>query len=129
MWYTLSLVAALVCAAATNLLIKAGAGLMESQKQAGASQSLLPMVKMAMTNPWIVGGIICGILNLAAYTFALRKFPVSTAFPIMVSVSYVIIVVGAMVWFSERLKTVQMVGMAVILAGVWIVALGMPKTA
>lgn len=128
MLHTLSLVVALLTIAAMNLLIKAGARLMEAQ-QAGANQSLLSMAKMVLTNPWIIGGMICGILNFAAYTFALKKFPVSTAYPIMTSVSYVIVALGAMVWFSERLKTVQIVGMVLILAGVWMVASAMVKTA
>ena len=128
MLHTLSLVVALLTIAAMNLLIKAVARLMEAQ-QAGANQSLLSMAKMVLTNPWIIGGMICGILNFAAYTFALKKFPVSTAYPIMTSVSYVIVALGAMVWVSERLKTVQIVGMVLILAGVWMVASAMVKTA
>ena len=129
MLHAISLAVALVCIAATNLLIKAGANAMESQQQVGASLSLLSMVKTALVNPWIIGGMICGILNLATYTFALRKFSVSTAFPIMTGISYVIIVCGAAVWFSERLKPLQMVGMGLILAGVWMVASQMAKTA
>ena len=129
MLHTLSLVVALLTIAAMNLLIKAGARLMEVQQQTEPSQSLLSIAKMVLTNPWIIGGMLCGILNFAAYTFALKKFPVSTAYPIMTSISYVIVVFGAAVLFSERLKTVQMVGMALILTGVWMVALGMAKTA
>ncbi len=129
MWHTLSLVVALLAIAAMNLLIKAGAGLMEAQKQAGASQSLLSMAKMALTNPWIIGAMICGILNFAAYAFALRKYQLSDAYPIMVSASYVIIVVGAMVLFSERPNAWQIAGMGLILAGVWMVASQIAKTA
>ncbi len=129
MLHTISLVAALLCIAAMNLLIKAGARAIEGQQQVGASPSLLLMIKTALVNPWIIGGMICGILNLATYTFALRKFPVSTAYPIMTGISYAIIVCGAAVWFSESLSPRQIVGVAVILAGVWIVASGMTKTA
>ena len=128
MAHIISLAVALVCIAATNLLIKAGARAMEAQ-QAGASLSLLSMVKTALTNPWIIAGLLCGILNLAAYTFALRKLPVSFAYPIMTSISYAIIVCGATIWFSERLNAWQIVGVGMILAGVWIVASGMAKTA
>ncbi len=127
MLHTISLVVALLCIAAMNLLIKAGARAMEGQ-QVGASLSLLSMVKTALVNPWIIGGMICGILNLATYTFALRRFPVSTAYPIMIGISYAIIVCGAAVWFSERLNHWQIAGMVLIIAGVWMVA-GLAKTA
>jgi multidrug transporter EmrE-like cation transporter len=131
MWHTLSLAAALLTITAMNLLIKAGAELMEAQKQAGASQSLLSMAKMALTNPWIIGAMICGILNFITYTFALKGeggFKVSTAYPIMISVSCVIIAIGAAVWFSERLNAWQIAGMVLVVAGVWMIA-GMAKTA
>ena len=128
MAHVISLVVALVCVAATSLLIKAGALAMEAQ-QAGASPPPLSMVKTALTNPWIIAGILCGILNLAAYTFALKKIPVNMAYPIMSSLSYAIIVCGAAVLFSERLNVRQMIGVGIILAGVWIVASGMGKTA
>ena len=128
MLHTISLIVALLCIAAMNLLIKAGANTLESQQQAGASLSLLAMVKMALTNPWIIGAMICGILNFITYTFALKEFQVSRAYPIMISVSCVIIAIGAAVFFSERLKTWQMVGMGLILAGVWLMASGTAKT-
>ena len=53
----------------------------------------------------------------------------SLAYPIMVSVGGVIIVCGAAVWFGERLSPWQMVGVGIILLGVWMVASGMGKTA
>ena len=129
MLHTISLVAALLFIAVMNLLMKAGANTLESQQQGGAGMSLLGMVKTALTNPWILGAMLCGILNFITYTFALKKFSVSTAFPIMISVSCVIIAIGAAVFFSERLNTWQIVGMGLILAGVWMVASQMAKTA
>jgi multidrug transporter EmrE-like cation transporter len=47
----------------------------------------------------------------------------------MVSAGYAIIVCGAAVCFNERLTPRQMAGVAVILAGVWIVASGIVKAA
>ena len=128
MLHTISLVVALLCIAAMNLLIKAGARSLEAQ-QGGASLSLLSMIKTALVNPWIIGAMICGILNFITYMYALKKFQVSRAYPIMISVSCVIIALGAAVFFSERLKTWQMVGMGLILAGVWLMASGTAKTA
>jgi multidrug transporter EmrE-like cation transporter len=131
MWHTLSLVAALLTIAAMNLLIKAGANTLESQQQAGGSLSLLSllsMIKTAMGNPWIIGAMICGILNFITYMYALKKFQVSTAYPIMISVSCIIIAIGAGVFFSERLNVWQIAGMVLIIAGVWMIV-GMAKTA
>ena len=131
MLHTISLVAALLCIAAMNLLIKAGANTLEGPRHGGGSLSLLSllsMTKTALVNPWIIGAMICGILNFITYMYALKKFQVSTAYPIMISVSCVIIAIGAAVWFSERLNVWQIAGMVLIIAGVWMIV-GMAKTA
>ena len=129
MLHTISLAVALLCIAAMNLLIKAGVNTLDGQQQVWASLSLLAKAKMALTNPWIIGGMICGILNFIAYAIALKKFQVSTAYPIMISMSCVIIAIGAAAFFSERLNTWQIVGMVLIIAGVWMIVSQMAETA
>ena len=129
MLYTVSLIVALVFCAATNLLIKAGVRAIQAQQQAGTDLSVLATVKAALCSPWIIAGVVCGAVNLIAYILALKKYPVSLAYPILVSVGYAIIIGGAAVWFSEKLTAWQWVGVGIIMAGVWVVAAGMGKTA
>jgi len=129
MTHAIALVVALVLNGAANLMIRAGAKAVGAACSEGTTVPLLAAIKAGLVNPWIIGGVICFALDLAVYSYALTKLPVSTAYPIMVSVSYAIIVCGAAVWFAERLSFWQMVGVGVILAGVWLVASGMAKTA
>ena len=129
MIHIISLVVALVLNATANLMIKAGARAIQGQHVGEAAVPLMAAFKAAVVNPWIIGGVLCFGLNLAAYSYALTRLPVNWAYPIMVSVGYAIIVCGAAVWFSESLSTRQIIGVAVILAGVWIVASGVAKTA
>ena len=129
MIHTVALAVALVLNATANLMIRAGARGIAAKCPGEAAVPILVAMKAAIVNPWIIGGVVCFGLNLAAYSYALTKFPVSMAYPIMVSVGYAIIICGAAVWFSERLNVWQWVGVGVILAGVWLVASGMVKTA
>ena len=129
MLYTVSLVVALVFCAATNLLIKAGVRAIQAQQQAGTDLSPLATVKAALCSPWILAGVVCGAVNLIAYILALKKYPVNLAYPILVSAGYAIIIGGAAVWFSEKLNAWQIVGVGIIMVGVWVVAAGMGKTA
>jgi len=108
--------------------MKVGARAIEAEHRA-VGLSLLASIKSALLNPWIMGGVACGAMSLAAYGFALRRFPVSLAYPILVSMSYTLIVCGAHFWLKEQLNVWQIVGVGMILAGVWIVASGMVKTA
>jgi multidrug transporter EmrE-like cation transporter len=124
-----ALATALVLNATANLMIRAGARAIAARHLEATAVPVLAALKAGLTNPWIIGGVVCFALNLAAYSYALTKLPVSMAYPIMVSVGYAIIVCGAAVWFSERLNVWQWVGVGVILAGVWLVASGMAKTA
>ncbi len=128
MAHTISLVVSFVLIGATKLMMKTGARAIEAEHRA-VGLSMLASIKSALLNPWIMGGVACGAMSLAAYTFALRRFPVNLAYPIKVSLGYAIIVCGSRFWLKEQLSVWQMVGVGVILAGVWIVASGMGKTA
>ncbi len=118
MTHAIFLAVALVLNATANLMIKAGARAVEAEHAGGEEVSLLA----AWLNPWMIGGVACFTLNLAAYQYVLRKLPVNLAYPIMVSVGYAIIVCGAAVWFGEKMNSWQIAGVVVILAGVWMVA-------
>lgn len=129
MAHAIFLAVALILNATANLLIKAGARAVEAQHGGGEAVSLLAALRAAPLNPWMIGGVACFALNLAAYYYALTKLPVNIAYPIMVSVGYAIIVCGAAVWFGEKMNVWQIVGVAVILAGVWMVASQVGKAA
>jgi multidrug transporter EmrE-like cation transporter len=115
------LAVALVLNATANLLIKFGVvkatadgPIMQDGLVAGGLRIL--------SSPLIVGGVLCFGLNLAAYMLALQKLAISIAYPIMVSVGFAIIVVIAGWRLQERLSTIQWVGVALILLGVYLVA-------
>ena len=129
MIHSVALAVALVLNATANLMIRAGAKQIAAKSVGEGAVPLLAALKAGIVSPWIIAGVVCFALNLAAYSYAPTKLPVSMAYPIMVSVGYAIIVCGAAVWFSEKLSPLQMVGVAVILTGVWLVASGMVKTA
>ena len=129
MIHTISLAVALILNATANLMIRAGARTISAEYPHATAIPLLQALKAGAVNPWIIGGVVCFALNLAAYSYALTKLPVSIAYPIMVSLGYAIIACGAAAWFSEKLNVWQIVGVGVILAGVWLVASGMAKTA
>jgi len=95
----------LVCAfclnAAANILLKLG-----------ASQGL------ALGN-WQLGlGAALFALNLGCYTLALRALPLSVAYPVMVGMSFLIVNGYALLYLTEAITLLQIVGYALIIAGV-----------
>lgn len=69
------------------------------------------------------------VLGLAAYVIAalvwfrvLSIAEVSTSYPILVGLTFAMVSVGAVLWFRESINFLKIVGIAVILAGIVLVA-------
>ena len=67
-------------------------------------------------------GIFCFAMNLLCYSLALRTLKLSLAYPLMVSLGYLAILVFQwMFQMQERLTVHQYMGIGLILVGVWFV--------
>lgn len=69
------------------------------------------------------------VLGLVAYALAalvwfrvLSISEVSTSYPILVGLTFVMVSVGALLWFKESISFAKVVGIAIILAGIVLVA-------
>lgn len=71
--------------------------------------------------PHIMGGLGCYVLSVAIWIVALSKVPVSVAYP-MLSIGYVVNALAAWYFFGEFLSAQKLAGIAVIIAGVYLVA-------
>jgi drug/metabolite transporter (DMT)-like permease len=105
--YYLSLAAGILLGVAAQLLLKVGAtgdGILIAQ----------------LFRPQTIVGL--GLYGLAAffYIIALRKIPVTVAFP-SVALSYAIIAVLGYIWLKEPLGLIQIAGIVMIMAGVVLV--------
>ncbi len=99
-----------------NVLMKAG------MKDAPEVSGLGELIKQYLTNVPVMVGIVLFAANVLAYTQALSKIPLSIAYPVMVSMSG-LIVIGASLWlFKETITWMQVAGFVLIIAGVYCVA-------
>lgn len=109
---------AIVLNAAANILIKMG------MKDAPDLQSV-PLKTYALYflgNIHVLSGIVSFGLALLTYSYVLSKVNLSVAYPIMTSVGFIIVVLFSALCLSERLVPLQIVGIVLIIAGVWLVA-------
>lgn len=112
------LVVAIIFNASANILMKAGMA-------RGGSLDGLKMTEILskMAGNYILwAGVACFALNLAAYSYALSKMNLSIAYPVMVSCSFVIVALASVLFMQEVLNWMQAGGLALIIAGVWLVA-------
>ena len=121
MRYMAALVLALVLNAGANLMMKFG---MKRLGNAGGhvEKSFGGWVH-ALTDNWVLlVGLGCFAVNVLFYTYALKKIPISLAYPIMVGAGFAIIAVVAWRFLGETLSGGQWLGVGLILAGIFLVA-------
>lgn len=116
-----ALAMAVVLNASANLLLKFGMKAIQSPPAPGP-QATGTLFRMA-TSPLILLGLIFFALNVPLYAFALGRFKVSLAYPIMTGCGFgIIVLVAGLSGLQERLDWLQWVGVALILAGVIVVS-------
>ncbi len=110
------LIAALIFNAVANILMKAG------MRNAPAVTDTMSTIKHYLTSWPLLLGIVLFAINILAYTQALSKIPISVAYPIMAGTGFAIISAAGYFLFSEKLSSIQIIGIVCILIGIILVA-------
>jgi multidrug transporter EmrE-like cation transporter len=94
--------------AAAQLLLKAGT-------------NAVPLGLRLALEPHILGGLACYVVSVVVWVVALSRVPVSIAYP-MLSIGYVVNAIAARYLLGETLTPMRLVGIGVIIVGVFMVA-------
>jgi multidrug transporter EmrE-like cation transporter len=116
--FTLILTGVLLNAAA-QLLLKAGTNAVGHF--AFHAGNVLPVGMRLALEPHILGGMACYVVSLVVWIMALSRVPVSIAYP-MLSIGYVVNAVVAYFWLGEAVTPMRMLGIGIIVLGVYVVA-------
>jgi len=81
------------------------------------------IVRLASQPHFVVGFILYGLAALVWFRVIATQ-PLSTAYPLLVSLTFIFVTLGAVVLFQESLTLRKVIGLAVILAGVYLVGRG-----
>ncbi len=115
--YYIALACALTANACANILIKIG---MRDGLPTGVG--LVGILRGVLVNPMVLSGIVLFGLNIVCYAYALSRIPLSTAYPIMTSLGFLIVILASTLMLHETLSAIQIAGIVLILAGVTMVA-------
>jgi multidrug transporter EmrE-like cation transporter len=113
------LLAGVLLNAAAQLLLKAGTNAV-GQFEFSTANAVPVGMKLAL-EPHILGGIACYVVSVVVWILALSRVEVSVAYP-MLSIGYVVNAVAAYYLFGEAVSATRLVGIGVIILGVFIVA-------
>jgi len=104
--------------ACAQLLLKAGTNVV-GHFEFSASNIVQVLPKFIFE--WhILGGLMCYAVSVIVWIGALSRTPVSIAYP-MLSIGYVVNALAAWYLFGEALTLTRVVGIAVIIAGVYLI--------
>jgi multidrug transporter EmrE-like cation transporter len=105
--------------AAAQLLLKAGTNAVGQFEF--SVQNLVPVGTKLALEPHIAGGVACYVVSLVVWIMGLSRIEVSIAYP-MLSIGYVLNAAAAWYLFGESLTAQKLLGIAFIVAGVFLVA-------
>lgn len=111
----------------TGVLLNATAqlALKQGMRQIGhfdfTPTSLFAMSWRIGTNGYVVLGLVCYVVSVGVWLLALSRVEVSFAYP-MLSVGYIVTAVAAFYFFGEALTPLRVAGIAVIIAGVYMIS-------
>ena len=105
--------------AGAQLLLKAGTRVVGVIDPSAAG--VLPTLWAVGTQPYIIGGLASYVLSVGIWIVALSRVDVSIAYP-MLSIGYVVNAFAAWWLFGEMLTPMRLVGISIILVGVFVLA-------
>lgn len=105
--------------AVAQLLLKAGTNAVGHF--AFTAENVWPVGLKLATQPFILAGMVCYGVSLVVWIMALSRVEVSVAYP-MLSVGYVLNAIAAWYLFGEAVTPTRLLGIGVIILGVYIVA-------
>lgn len=112
------LVAVAILNAASQLLLKIGVSQLGGVSFAGG-QWVSTLLRVAMNLP-IMAGLSLYVFGVGLWLVLLSRVEVSVAYP-MSSLGYIIAAFAAWWWLGENVTSLRILGILVIILGVWIV--------
>ncbi len=106
---------------AANLLLRAGVDAAGGFAAGGAAQVVASLVKLFL-EPRFTSGFLLYFLASVVWFRVVATEPLSLAYPVLVSCTFTLVTAGAVMFFGEPLTRRQVVGLAVILAGIVLVS-------
>jgi multidrug transporter EmrE-like cation transporter len=82
--------------------------------------NVLPIGLKVATNPCIIMGLLSYVISVIVWMLVLSRIPVGLAYP-MVSIGYIVTAIMAYFLFQEDLSVTQIIGILVIIGGVYLI--------
>jgi multidrug transporter EmrE-like cation transporter len=105
--------------AISQLLLKQG--MLGIGKFDFSGKTLLKMLPVVASNPYIVGGLVVLVFSMGLHLAALSRVDLSFAYPFL-SISYILVLIASYFWLGEAANATRVFGVALICCGTFFVA-------
>ena len=122
--YLIFIVLTVALNATSQVLLKIG--ISRVGKATFEISNLLKLILEALTNGYILIGLLTMTISMVTHIMSLSRFDVSFVFP-FISFAYIIVAVWGFFFLGEQFNMTRYIGIAVILAGTVILAMSGTK--
>ncbi len=77
-------------------------------------------VLAVFTNPFLVGGILCAVVSMAAWMFVVSRMDLSIVFPVANALAFFGIAITAQFLFGETVTLIRLIGIGLIVGGIYL---------
>jgi len=104
-----------------NLLLRSGIDAAGGFSLGGLATTAAALLKLFMEPKFLIGFVLYFMASVVWFRVVATE-PLSVAYPLLVSCTFTLVTAGAVIVFSEPLTLRQMLGLAVILAGIALIS-------
>jgi multidrug transporter EmrE-like cation transporter len=98
-------------------------GMMPTVTETPPLQGICDHIWVTATNPWILGGMTLHVSALVVWLWALSRVDITFAYPFL-AFGYVLVSLMAWTWLGEHLSQTRILGMVIIIGGIFILSRG-----
>ena len=120
MSYVHLLILSVICNVTANILLKTGVN--KAGGFALSQSSLLTDLLKTALNPFIMGGLALYGFSFVVWLRVLSISDLSKSYPIFVTIVFILTTVGSVIFLKESVSAVRLIGIAILIAGVFLVA-------
>lgn len=114
----LSLLISILTAATAQIILKKGA--LEFPDLKLSLSSFFDLILGIFQNKWLFTGMALFVISFFFYIFTLSKVQLSFAYPVMVSVGMILVIIGSWIFLGERLSLLNIIGILLIILGIFL---------
>lgn len=120
-WSFVPVVFSVTLSSAAQLLLKAGMTSEVVQRALASGRGLAQIIPSIAASPLIVGGLTAFALSVVTWLFVLSQIEISQAYP-AVALGVMVTAIGGYFFFGEALNSTRILGIAIVVIGVAVVA-------